>query len=113
LAAVFPKRGTALSADLWVQPALAEKAEASEALSQTIAAWCEYGLSVDRAAQISQLMQGMSPSLAQVPQISEALRESGLLVPEGDSLGRSEFLLPQLGQTVDQWRSVWETMRND
>jgi putative spermidine/putrescine transport system substrate-binding protein len=113
LAAVFPKRGTALSADLWVQPALAEKAEASEALSQTIAAWCEYCLSVDRAAQISQLMQGMSPSLAQVPQISEALRGSGLLVPEGDSLGRSEFLLPQLGQTVDQWRSVWETMRND
>lgn len=122
LAAVFPRSGTALNADLWVQPALPEKVESSEAVramtsgrSETIAAWCEYGLTVDRAAMLSSLMQGMSPMLSQVPagQISAELMGNGVLLPGDKRLKNSEYLLPQLGQTVDLWRSVWETMRND
>jgi putative spermidine/putrescine transport system substrate-binding protein len=115
LAAVFPKSGTALSADLWVQPALAKKAERSEALVQAIAAWCEYGVSADRAVQISQLTGGMSPMLAQMSEESlpEALRRNGVLRPGEEPLKNSEYLLPMREQTVDQWRSVWEVMRND
>jgi putative spermidine/putrescine transport system substrate-binding protein len=115
LASVFPKSGTALSADLWVQPALAKKAERSETLIQSIAAWCEYGLSADRAVQISQLTGGLSPMLAQMSaeSLPEELRRNPVLRPEGDSLKNSEYLLPLREQRVDQWRSVWEMMRND
>ncbi len=115
LGAVFPRGGTALNADLWVQPALAEKAERSETVMETIAAWCEYGLGVDRAAGLSQLMLGMSPVLSQVSvdKMPEELRGNAVLMPGSDRLNNSEYLLPQRGQVADQWRSVWETMRND
>lgn len=114
LAIVFPASGTALNADLWVQPALPPKAEPSETLSLSIAAWCDYSLNVDRAVPISELMQGMSPSLTQVPRanLSEA-RSNAVLFPEDDRRQRSEFLLPQREKTILQWRSAWETMRND
>ncbi len=115
LAAVFPRSGTALNADLWVQPALPEKEERSEAVMGSIAAWCEYGLAIDRAAGLSLLMQGRSPMLSQVTVdgLVDELRKNEVLMPGDDRLQKSEYLLPQLGKTVDQWRSVWETMRND
>ncbi len=115
LAAVFPRSGTALNADLWVQPALPEKGERSEAVMGAIAAWCEYGLGGDRAAGLSQLMLGMSPMLSQVSVdgMPEELRRNPVLMPGRDALKGSEYLLPQVGQTADLWRSVWETMRND
>jgi putative spermidine/putrescine transport system substrate-binding protein len=83
LASVFPKSGTALSAD--------------------------------RAVQISQLTGGLSPMLAQMSaeSLPEELRRNPVLRPEGDSLKNSEYLLPLREQRVDQWRSVWEMMRND
>jgi putative spermidine/putrescine transport system substrate-binding protein len=114
LAAVFPASGSLLNADLWVQPALAEKAEISETTNQTIAAWLDYSLNADRAIQVSKLIQGMSPSLTQVPiaQVLTELQSAGLVAGK-DWFARSEFLLPQPEKVVEQWRSMWEVMRND
>lgn len=115
LAAVFPKSGTALNADLWVRPALDPKAERPESVMGAIEAWCEYGLAIDRAAGLSLSMQGMSPMLSQVAVdgMPEELRKNEVLMPGTDPLKKSEYLLTQRGQVADQWRSVWETMRND
>ena len=115
MAAVFPKSGSALSADLWVQPAQPEKSEPSEAAMATIAAWCDYTLNVDRAPQFSLLTQGISPSLDQNGNNSTPaeLRNNPILMPGTEALNKSEFLQPQTEKNIQQWRSVWEAMRND
>ena len=115
MAAVFPKSGSALNADLWVQPAQPEKSDLSETKLATIAAWCDYTLNPDRAAQFSLLTQGISPSLDQNPTNAtpEDLRSNPILMPGVEALKKSEFLQPQTEKTIQQWRSVWETMRND
>lgn len=115
MTAVFPKSGSALNADLWVQPAQPEKSDLSEPKLATIAAWCDYTLNPDRAAQFSLLTQGISPSLNQnqINAIPEDLRSNPILMPGSEALSKSEFLQPQTEKTIQQWRSVWETMRND
>lgn len=115
MAAVFPKSGSALNADLWVQPAQPEKSDLSEPKLATIAAWCNYTLNPDRAAQFSLLTQGISPSLDQnqTNATPPDLRNNPILMPGAEALSKSEFLQPQTEKTIQQWRSVWETMRND
>jgi putative spermidine/putrescine transport system substrate-binding protein len=115
MAAVFPKSGSALNADLWVQPAQPEKSDLSETTTSTIAAWCDYTLNPDRAAQFSLLTQGISPSLDQnqTNATPADLRSNPILMPGSEALTKSEFLQPQTEKTIQQWRSVWETMRND
>ncbi len=115
MAAVFPKSGSALNADLWVQPAQPEKSDLSEPKLATIAAWCDYTLNPDRAAQFSLLTQGISPSLDQnqTNATPADLRNNPILMPGAEALSKSEFLKPQTEQTIQQWLSVWETMRND
>ena len=115
MAAVFPKSGSALNADLWVQPAQPEKSEPSETAMSAIAAWCDYTLNVGRADQFSLLTQGISPSLDQNGNTSTPaeLRSNPILMPGAEALNKSEFLQPQTEKTIQQWRSAWETMRND
>jgi len=115
MAAVFPKSGSALNADLWVQPAQPEKSDLSEPKLATIAAWCDYTLNADRAAQFSLLTQGISPSLDQnqTNGTPADLRSNPILMPGAEVLTKSEFLQPQTEKTIQQWRSVWATMRND
>ena len=115
MTAVFPKSGSALNADLWVQPAQPEKFDLSEPKLATIAAWCDYTLNPDRAAQFSLLTQGISPSLDQnqTNATPADLRSNPILMPGSEALSKSEFLQPQTEKTIQQWRSVWETMRND
>ena len=115
MAAVFPKSGSALNADLWVQPAQPEKSEPSETAMAAIAAWCDYTLNVGRADQFSLLTQGISPSLDQNGNTSTPaeLRSNPILMPGAEALNKSEFLQPQTEKTIQQWRSAWETMRND
>ncbi len=114
MAAVFPKSGSALNADLWVQPAQPEKSNLSETAMTTIAAWCDYILNADRAPQFSLLTQGISPSLDpnQNDRTPANLRSNPVLMPGAEALNKSEFLQPQTEKTIQQWRSVWETMRN-
>lgn len=115
MAAVFPKSGSALNADLWVQPAQPEKSDVSDTRTTTIAAWCDYTLNADRAAQFSLLTQGISPSLDQNQNNAAPaeLKSNPVLMPGAEALNKSEFLQPQTEKTIQQWRSVWETMRND
>lgn len=115
MAAVFPKSGSALNADLWVQPAQPEKSDLSEPKLATIAAWCDYTLNPDRAAQFSLLTQGISPSLDQnqTNATPADLRSNPILMPGEEALSKSEFLQPQTEKTIQQWRSVWETIRNN
>ncbi len=111
MAAVFPKSGSALNADLWVQPAQPEN---SETRTATIAAWCDYTLNSDRAPQFSLLTQGISPSLDpnQRDSTLAELKNNPILMPGAEALNASEFLQPQTESIRQQWQSVWETMRN-
>lgn len=115
MAAVYPKSGSALNADLWVQPAQPKKSDVSDPRTATIGAWCDYTLNADRAAQFSLLTQGMSPSLAQNQndRTPAELKSNPVLMPGASALNKSEFLQPQTEKTIQQWRSAWETMRND
>ena len=116
LAAVFPQSGTLLSADLWVQPA--HQTDSNQAANQaanqaTLAAWCNYCLTPELAPQLSQLTQGIAPTLSQTPDANrpEDLRTNPILSPSPDAFKKSEYLTPKSESQLAQWRSAWEQMR--
>ena len=116
LAAVFPRSGTLLSADLWVQPAnqAADSTQATLVTHQaTLAAWCNYCLTPELAPQLSQLTQGIAPNLSQTPELNrpEDLRANPILSPSSEAFKRSEYLTPKSDTQLAQWRSAWEQMR--
>ncbi len=110
LAAVFPTSGTLLSADLWVQPSRENR---SKELQSSITSWCDYCLRPDLAVQLSQISQGIAPTLNQTPidRRPEELRQNPLLSPDPTALSKSEYLLPKTDAQLAEWRSAWEQMR--
>jgi putative spermidine/putrescine transport system substrate-binding protein len=102
-----PGPGTLLTADLWVQPQMAETlAFASR--------WPDFCLSADFANLFASYSQGVSPRwLGQGPEALPAvLQQNPLLSPKADIQANSEFLLP-LSETANaRYLELWESLRN-
>lgn len=100
LKAVFPISGTALWADLWVQPQTSQP----EVAHQWINFWWEAAI----ANNLSEFTTAISPALSQ-PLTKKS--QSQLLVAYPDRYKRSEFLSPLSPTTLEQYQKLWQTMR--
>ena len=100
--AVFPESGTALWADLWVQPT-ASSGDFS-AVSEWINFWWEDAV----AANLSQFTSAISPF---VPKKSMEKSQGQLLADHPDRFEQSEFLLPLPSSTIQQYQRLWQSMR--
>jgi putative spermidine/putrescine transport system substrate-binding protein len=120
IAAVVPASGTVLTADLWVQPATVpdftsngtangDTTERSTLLQQ----WLAFGWEPKIAAQLSLLSSAMSPIFFgnDRSQLPDSLRQNDRLLPPAEVLQRSEFLLPLPDTAIDQYRRLWESVR--
>jgi putative spermidine/putrescine transport system substrate-binding protein len=105
IAAIVPKSGTAIWADLWVSPA-------KEAIANAIPQWIDFFWQPDVSRQLSQLTSAVSPILASMnPQdIPESLQQNSLLLPPTEVIKRSEFLLPLSSKTTEQYKNYWAKM---
>jgi putative spermidine/putrescine transport system substrate-binding protein len=105
---VFPASGTALWADLWVQPKSAIAAKAA-----LVNQWVNFCWSEQVVGQLSSLTQAASPMLRRVKAtaLSQDLRENPVLYPSEAAWEKSEFLQPLPESVMKQFSSLWETLR--
>lgn len=111
IAAIVPQSGTALSADVWVQPAA--DADSNAAQSQLMAEWIDFCWQPQIAAQLSVLSPGSSPILTGLNRqaLPQALQSTPLLLPDAQVLSRSEFLLPLPEATAQAQWQLWTKIR--
>lgn len=103
IAVVIPQSGTALWADVWVNPVNA-------ALPTLASQWIDFCWQPQIAQQISLRSHGNSPILVELPPENIQNRARSLLLSEAQ-LQRSEFLLPLPVTTQQQYDSLWQTIR--
>lgn len=101
---VIPTSGTAISADLWVLPA----GTASQPLNRN---WIDFCWRPQIAQQISLLSKANSPIPVELNRASIQAKLRPLLIPNGQIIQRSEFLLPLSVQARQQYQSLWQEMR--
>lgn len=104
---VVPSSGTALWADLWVQPSSVEK------LTAVTAQWIDFCWQQKPAQKISLLTDAISPLIAVMnPELlSPSVQENPLIKVEPAILERSEFLQPLSEQAMAQYRNLWQEIR--
>ena len=109
IGAVVPISGTSMWADLWVQPASNQPSDLSLA-SQ----WMDFCWQPQIATQMSLLTQASSPVIISMKRedLPEELRINRLLLPESEVISKSEFLFPLPDVAIDQYRSLWQEVRN-
>lgn len=105
IAAVVPRSGTALWADLWVRPA---GETSSTSLGEQ---WIDFCWTPQIAQQVSLQTKATSPiPVTLKPEdIQEPLRN--LLLQNPKIFQSSEFLLPLPQATIQQYQSLWEKIR--
>lgn len=102
IAVVVPQSGTALWADLWVNPVHA-------ALPNLASQWIDFCWQPQIAQQIALRSYGISPIPVELPQDSRQSRTQ--LVFTDTQLQRSEFLLPLPAAVQQQYDALWQTIR--
>ncbi len=109
-AAVVPTSGTALWANLWVQPA---GSTPNSILQTQLNQWIDFCWQSDVAPQLSLLSGATSPIvLTMDPTTLPAnLNEEPLLLPSTLILDNSDFLLPLEPETIEQYHQLWQKMR--
>jgi len=100
IAAVIPQSGTALWADLWVNPV-------STVLPTLASQWVDFCWQPQIAQQISLRSNGTSPVATEVS--GNTHREQIRLTEV--QLQRSEFLLPLTASVQQQYDALWQTIR--
>jgi len=105
IAAVIPKSGTALWADLWVRPS---GGASSTSLGEQ---WIDFCWQPQIAQQISLQTKATSPIPVKLKpgDIQEQLRS--LLLSDLQIFQHSEFLLPLSKATMQQYQSLWQKIR--
>ncbi len=105
--AVVPQSGTALWADLWVQP------KTTANVSTLAQQWIDFCWEFETAEAISLLTNAASPILIDVTpkKLPKTLAENSLRLPDAAILKKSEFLNPLSESTDQQYQSLWRKMR--
>ncbi len=106
IAAIVPTAGTALWADLWVQP---RPSTAQDLLTQ----WIEFCWQPNAVTKLAELSHAASPMLvvSDRAKLSPAVQTNPLLLPDAAILDRSEWLAPLSATTADQYQALWKTLR--
>jgi putative spermidine/putrescine transport system substrate-binding protein len=114
--AVVPVSGTALWADIWVQPAsvttesnLEETGNRQALMNQ----WIDYCWQSKPAREISLFTNATSPILTGITptDLPKDLRENPLRLPAPSVLAKSEFLRPLPKSALAQYESLWKEIR--
>ncbi len=111
IGAIVPKSGTAIWADLWVQP----KSKDPHTTERTKLAqqWMDYCLQLQPSNQISEMSSGAAPLLTNLPaaNIAADLHANSLILPDRSILAKSEFIYPLSAQTQAQFDKLWQEIR--
>lgn len=110
--AVVPQSGTALWADVWVQPASKNFGEMAERQA-LIKQWIDFCWQTKPSHQISLFSNATSPMITGVNRanLPEDLRNNRLLLPETSVLNNSEFLKPLSVSVQAEYLALWKEMR--
>jgi len=106
---VIPTSGTALWADVWVQPS------SQQSLSEPMSQWINFCWEMEAASQIGLFTNASSPILLNTKRekLPKTLQQDALRIPQPTLLEKSEFLLPLSPQTKEQYRRIWQDMRTN
>jgi putative spermidine/putrescine transport system substrate-binding protein len=120
IGAIVPSSGTAISADLWVQPSLSPKLLSAEKsilcnsnrikLTQQ---WLDYCLQPKVSSQISLFTTGTAPLLTSMnsSEILPDIRQNQLILPSKSILDKSEFIFPLPTKSQLQYDRQWQEIR--
>ncbi len=121
ISAIVPSSGTAISADLWVQPSLSPKLLPAEKLfacssnrAKLSQQWLDYCLRSQVSSQISLFTNGAAPLLTSMnpSQIPSNVRANSLILPAKDILDKSEFIYPLSAKSQLQFDRQWQEIRD-
>lgn len=106
IALVIPVSGTALWTDLWVKPASGNPVSLVEK-------WIDFCLEPRIAPQLSLLAKASSPIIIGMKpeDLPTDVRTNPLLLPDAKILGASDFMLPFGDAGIQQYRSLWQEIR--
>ncbi|AFY53711.1 spermidine/putrescine-binding periplasmic protein [Rivularia sp. PCC 7116] len=110
LGVVVPNSGTALWADLWVQPKVTgKKDETQESLSNK---WIDFCWKPQIAKQIAVLTKANSPIDTEIPASEIPKPLQNLLSANPEVFEKSEFLLPLSSSAVKEYDSLFREMKS-
>jgi putative spermidine/putrescine transport system substrate-binding protein len=121
MGAIVPRAGTAIFADLWVQPSLSAKLSPAEKLLvcnsdrvKLTNQWIDYCLQPKVVNQISLLTSSISPLLTSMnpSKILPDILRNSLVLPPKDVLNKSEFIYPLLPKSQLEYDRLWQEIRN-
>ncbi len=106
IAAVVPQSGTALWSNLWVKP----NATVETSLAQKWIDFCWQPQIVEQMSLItmatSPIILGMNPT-----KLTSEIKNEPLLLPQKEILEKSEFLYPLPDHAIEQYRQLWQEIR--
>jgi putative spermidine/putrescine transport system substrate-binding protein len=112
IGAVVPLTGTAIFADLWVQPTNPNQ-QISLARAKLSQQWIDYCLQPKVSNQISLFTASISPLLTSLnpSEILSDIRQNSLLLPPKGILDKSEFIYPLSQASKTQYDRQWQELR--
>jgi putative spermidine/putrescine transport system substrate-binding protein len=113
IGAIVPRSGTAIFADLWVQPSSPNQS-VSIARAKLSQQWIDYCLQPKVSNQISLLTASPSPSLTSMKpdEILPDIRKNSLILPSKNILDKSEFIYPLSATSKIQYDRQWQAILN-
>ncbi|MGK7892133.1 MAG: extracellular solute-binding protein [Xenococcus sp. (in: cyanobacteria)] len=109
---VVPASGTALWADLWVQPTIAH--QLSDPLATILRSWIEFCWQSPGAATIMLFTNGISPILNQDNQaeLTQELKNNQDFIELSlKSFPQSEFISPLTPEIEEDYKNLWKKIR--
>jgi putative spermidine/putrescine transport system substrate-binding protein len=120
IGAIVPSSGTALFADLWVQPALSPKLSSTERLAASSSdrvklatQWIDYCLQPKVSNQISLFTTATAPLLTSIKpsEIPSDIQKNSLILPSKSILDKSEFIYPLPATSQPEYTRLWQEIR--
>jgi putative spermidine/putrescine transport system substrate-binding protein len=114
--AIVPLSGTALWADLWVQPASAavdSNTTGTQEQQSLIQQWIDFCWQPKPANEISLFSNAASPIVTTLnpANIPQDVRENPVLLPDNSVLDKSEFLQPLPKAVDEEYQALWKEIR--
>ena len=108
---IVPRSGTAIWADLWVQPKT-NHSNSPERL-KLAQKWMDYCLQIQSSNQISLFTTGSAPLLTNLSakDILPDIQSNSLTLPDRATLAKSEFLYPLTSVAQVQYDILWRKVR--
>jgi putative spermidine/putrescine transport system substrate-binding protein len=112
IGAIVPRSGTAIWADLWVQPSIKDKSESADRAKLTHQ-WIDYSLQPQASNQISLFTTGTAPLLTSLnpTEILPDIQRNPLILPPKTTLDKSEFIYPLAPADRSKFNTLWQEIR--